>query len=177
MNFCMNCGAPVQQCIPPGDDRLRSVCDNCGTIHYENPKMVVGCIPEWEDKILLCRRAIEPRYGWWTIPAGYLENGETLIEGAKRETLEEGEARVEILSLYTVYNLTHISQVYLLFRARLLDLDYGSGKESLEVRLFEEHDIPWDKIAFTVIRETLKFYFQDRPKGVFPLHMGEIPSP
>ena len=93
MNFCMNCGAPVQQCIPPGDDRLRSVCDHCGTIHYENPKMVVGCIPEWKDKILLCRRAIEPRYGWWTIPAGYLENGETLMEGAKRETLEEAQAR------------------------------------------------------------------------------------
>lgn len=177
MNFCKNCGVPVQQRIPPGDDRLRSVCDSCGTIHYENPKMVVGCIPEWENKILLCRRAIEPRYGRWTIPAGYLENGETLIEGTKRETLEEAGARIEILSLYTIYNLTHINQVYLLFRARLLDLDYQSGEESLEVKLFEEHDIPWDNIAFTVIRETLKLYFQDRPKGVFPLHMGDIPSP
>jgi ADP-ribose pyrophosphatase YjhB (NUDIX family) len=173
----MNCGAPVKQRIPPGDDRSRFVCDSCGTIHYENPKIVVGCIPEWKDTILLCKRAIEPRYGWWTIPAGYLENGETLSEGAIRETMEEAGARVEILSLYTIFNLTHISQVYLLFRTRLLDLDFVPGKESLEVKLFEEKDIPWDRLAFTPIRETLRLYFQDRPRGVFPLHMGDTQPP
>jgi ADP-ribose pyrophosphatase YjhB (NUDIX family) len=177
MNFCMNCGAPVKQRIPPGDDRSRFVCDSCGTIHYENPKIVVGCIPEWGDSILLCRRAIEPRYGWWTIPAGYLENGESLSEGSKRETMEEAGARVEILSLYTVFNLTHINQVYLIFRTRLLDLDFVPGKESLEVRLFEEKDIPWDSLAFTPIKETLRLYFQDRPSGVFPLHMGDTQPP
>lgn len=177
MNFCMNCGAPVKQRIPPGDDRSRFVCDSCGTIHYENPKIVVGCIPEWGDTILLCRRAIEPRYGWWTIPAGYLENGESLSEGAIRETMEEAGARVEILSLYTIFNLTHINQVYLIFRTRLLDLDFVPGKESLEVRLFEEKDIPWDRLAFSPIRETLRLYFQDRPSGVFPLHMGDTQPP
>jgi ADP-ribose pyrophosphatase YjhB (NUDIX family) len=173
----MNCGAPVKQRIPPGDDRSRFVCDSCGTIHYENPKIVVGCIPEWGDTILLCRRAIEPRYGWWTIPAGYLENGESLSEGAIRETMEEAGARVEILSLYTIFNLTHINQVYLIFRTRLLDLDFVPGKESLEVRLFEEKDIPWDRLAFTPIKETLRLYFQDRPSGVFPLHMGDTQPP
>jgi ADP-ribose pyrophosphatase YjhB (NUDIX family) len=177
MNFCMNCSAPVKKRIPPGDDRPRFVCDSCGTIHYENPRIVVGCIPEWEDTLLLCRRAIEPRYGWWTIPAGYLENGETLSEGAKRETMEEAGARVEILSLYTIFNLTHINQVYLLFHTRLLDLDFVPGKESLEVKLFKEKDIPWDRLAFSPVRETLRLYFQDRPGGVFPLHMGDTPPP
>ena len=178
MKFCHDCGTPIKQRIPPGDDRLRFVCDDCGTVHYENPRMVVGCIPEWDDKILLCRRAIEPRYGWWTTPAGYLENGETLEEGAMRETLEEAGARVEILSLYTIFNLTRINQVYLLFRARLLDLEYSSGTESLEVKLFEENDIPWNCIAFTAIEKTLRLYYGDRKEGVFPVHLGDVlPSP
>ncbi|MBW2061936.1 MAG: NUDIX hydrolase [Deltaproteobacteria bacterium] len=175
MNFCRNCGAPVTLRIPPGDDRPRYICDACHIIHYENPKMVVGCIPEWEDKILLCRRAIEPRYGLWTLPAGYLENGETLSEGVRRETLEEAGARVEVTELYTVFNLIHISQVYLIFRARLLDRDFKPGKESLEVRLFGKDEIAWDDLAFTAIKETLRLYFYDRPSGAFPLHMGTIP--
>ena len=175
MNFCTNCGGPIKKRIPPGDDRPRYICDVCHTVHYENPKIVVGSVPEWNDKILLCRRAIEPRYGLWTLPAGYLENGETLSEGVKRETWEEARAKIEIITLYTIFNLTHISQVYLIFRSRLLDLDYKPGEESLEVRLFKEDEISWDDIAFTAIKETLKLYFKDRPTGQFPLHMGTIP--
>jgi ADP-ribose pyrophosphatase YjhB (NUDIX family) len=175
MNYCSHCGAPVRLRIPAGDDRPRFVCDSCHTIHYQNPKMVVGCIPEREDKILLCRRAIEPRSGLWTIPAGFLENGETVIEGAKREAFEEARAKVEILSLYTLFDLTHINQVYLIFRARLLDHDYMPGEESVEVRLLEKEEIPWDDIAFPSIKKTLRLYFKDRPTGVFPIHMGTIP--
>ena len=175
MNYCTNCGAPVRPRVPPGDERTRYVCEKCHTIHYENPKMVVGCIPEREDKILLCRRAIEPRSGLWTIPAGFLENGETVIEGAKREAFEEARAKVEILSLYTLFDLTHINQVYLIFRARLLDHDYMPGEESVEVRLLEKEEIPWHDIAFPSIKKTLRLYFKDRPTGVFPIHMGTIP--
>ncbi|UCF56151.1 MAG: NUDIX hydrolase [Deltaproteobacteria bacterium] len=175
MNYCSHCGAPVRLRIPAGDDRPRFVCDSCHTIHYQNPKMVVGCIPEREDKILLCRRAIEPRSGLWTIPAGFLENGETVIEGAKREAFEEARAKVEILSLYTLFDLTHINQVYLIFRARLLDHDYMPGEESVEIRLLEKEEIPWDDIAFPSIKKTLRLYFKDRPTGIFPIHMGTIP--
>ena len=160
--------------IPEGDNRPRHVCGSCGTIHYQNPKVVVGCIPEWEDKILLCRRAIEPRHGLWTLPAGFMERGESAHEGAARETLEEAHARVEILDLYTLFSLPHIDHVYLLFRSRLLDQGFGPGEESLEVRLFGEAEIPWDEIAFAVVRETLKLYFADRRSGRFPQHSGEI---
>jgi len=174
MKYCSNCGERVTSRIPEGDDRKRYVCDNCRMIHYQNPKVVVGCIPEYEGQILLCKRSIEPRYGFWTVPAGFLENGETVSDGAKREALEEAEARVEILSLYTVFNLTEINQVYLLFRSRLLDLDFGAGEESLEVKLYQEAEIPWDAMAFMAIKESLRLYFMDREKGLFPLHMGRI---
>jgi ADP-ribose pyrophosphatase YjhB (NUDIX family) len=143
-------------------------------IHYQNPKIVVGCIPVWEDKVLLCRRAIEPRYGLWTVPAGFMENGETSQQGAARETQEEACAQVEVESLYTLFNLPHINQVYLLFRSRLLDLDFAPGEESLEVGLYEEADIPWDEIAFPVVKETLRLYFRDRESGRFPLRGGTI---
>ncbi|NEX20163.1 NUDIX hydrolase [Thiorhodococcus mannitoliphagus] len=165
MKYCSDCGAPVGLRIPQGDNRERHVCDLCGTIHYQNPKVVVGCIPEWEDKILLCRRAIQPRHGLWTLPAGFMERGETTREGAARETLEEANARVEIGALYSLFNLPHIDQVYMLFRARLLDLDFSPGEESLEVRLFAESEIPWDVLAFQTIRETLDLYFKDRRRG------------
>lgn len=165
MRYCSDCGAPVSLQIPVGDNRERHVCDACGTIHYQNPKVVVGCIPEWEDKILLCRRAIQPRQGLWTLPAGFMERGETTREGAARETLEEANARVEVGALYSLFNLPHIDQVYLLFRARLLDLAFSPGEESLEVRLFEEHEIPWDVLAFQTVRETLALYFEDRRHG------------
>lgn len=176
MNYCSHCGAPLSRRIPSGDDRPRYICEACHAVHYENPKMVVGCIPEWEDRILLSRRAIEPRLGFWTVPAGYLENGESLEQGAKRETLEETGAKVDILNLYTLFELTHISQVYFVFRARLLDNQFAPGMESSEVQLFREQEIPWDSMAFSSIKESLRLYFEDRPEGIFPLHMGRIPA-
>ena len=174
MNFCSNCGAPVDRRVPPGDTLPRAVCDACNTIHYENPRMIVGCVAEWNGSILLCRRAIEPRYGLWTVPAGFLENGETTAAGAQRETLEEANARVEIDGLFALYNLPHINQVYMLFRARLLDLDFHAGEETLEARLFTESEIPWDTIAFATVRRTLRHYFDDRRAGEFRFHMGTI---
>jgi ADP-ribose pyrophosphatase YjhB (NUDIX family) len=174
MNYCSHCGARVELRVPEGDTVPRHVCTSCGTIHYENPKMVVGCIPEWEDRILLCRRAIEPRRGLWTLPAGFMENAETTAEGAQRETLEEANARVEIHGLYALFNIPHINQVYMLFRARLLDLDFSAGAESLETRLFTEDEIPWDEIAFITVRRTLHHYFDDRRRGEFQFHMGTI---
>lgn len=174
MNFCSNCGAPVVQRIPPGDTLPRFVCERCGAIHYQNPKMVVGCIPEWEDRILLCRRAIEPRYGLWTVPAGFMENGETTAQGAQRETLEEANARVDIVGLYALYNIPHINQVYILFRARLADLNFSPGAETLDVRLFREQELPWNEIAFASVRNTLTHYFADRRRGEFRFHMGTI---
>lgn len=174
MNFCSNCGHPVTRRIPPHDDRHRHVCDTCDTIHYENPKLVVGCIPEWEDQVLLCSRAIEPRHGKWTLPAGFLENGETVAEGARRETREEARANVDGLSLYAIFDIPHVNQVYLMFRSRLLDLDFGPGEESLDVRLYREDEIPWDEIAFPVIRETLKLYFRDKKSGRFQFRLSAI---
>ena len=174
MKFCSHCGERVRTLVPEDDTRPRHVCPSCRTIHYQNPKIVTGIIPEWEDRILLCRRAIEPRYGLWTLPAGFMERGETIQQGAARETLEEAHARVEVRALYSLFNLPHIDQVYMLFRGRLLDLDFGPGSESLEVMLFEEQDIPWDEIAFPVVKETLALYFEDRARGEFRLHSGEI---
>ncbi len=174
MNFCSQCGGPLVKKIPEGDNRERHLCGDCGTVHYQNPKIVTGSIPEWENRILLCRRAISPRYGYWTLPAGFLENGETSSEGAVRETLEEAKARIEVTSLYATFSLPHIDQVYLMFRARLLELDFGPGEESLEVALFEESGIPWDELAFPVIAETLKLYFVDRANNVSGNHVGDI---
>lgn len=177
MNFCSDCGDKVTLRIPDGDNVLRYVCDSCGTIHYQNPKMVVGCIPEWGDQILLCRRAIEPRYGLWTLPAGFMENGETAEQGAMRETLEEAGARIAIDQLYTFLNLPYINQIYVMFRGRLLDLDYAAGTESLEVKLFSEAEIPWKELAFRTIKVTLEHYFADRKNGSFGFHMGDILPP
>ena len=174
MKYCSQCGAQLEFKVPEGDDRPRFVCPECASIHYQNPKMVVGCIPVWEDRILLCRRAIEPRYGLWTLPAGFMENGETSQQGAARETLEEANARVEVGGLYSLFNLPHIDQVYMLFRSQLLDLDFSPGKESLEVNLFREEEIPWEAIAFPVVQETLKLYFTDHKAGGFPLRSGTI---
>lgn len=174
MRYCSQCGAGVSVQVPEGDNMPRHVCPACGTIHYQNPKIVVGCIPEWEDRLLLCRRAIEPRYGLWTLPAGFMENGETVQQGAARETLEEAEARVEVGALYALFNLPHINQVYMLFRARLLVPEFGPGTESLETQLMTESEIPWDEIAFPVIHESLQLYFRDRAAGHFPLRAGSI---
>ncbi|MGD9077950.1 MAG: NUDIX hydrolase [Desulfobacterales bacterium] len=174
MNFCSNCGHKVKLEIPPGDDRPRYLCQSCGIVHYENPKVVVGCIPEMDGKILLCRRAIEPRSDKWTLPAGYLENGETVAQGARRETLEESGAHVEILAPYALFNICYVNQVYLMFRARIIGSLGKAGSESSEVRFFSERDIPWDQIAFTVIEETLRHYFMDKPAGLFPFHIDDI---
>jgi len=175
MKFCSQCGSTVELRIPEGDNLPRFVCSQCTTIHYQNPKIVAGCIPEWQDKILLCKRAIEPQYGFWTLPAGFMENNETTPNAAQRETQEEANANVEIISLYAMFDIPHISQVYLMFRARLLDLEFAPGEESLEVDLFTEDQIPWDELAFPVISETLKFYYQDRQRNQFELRHGKIP--
>jgi len=175
MNFCSHCGAPTLELrVPEGDTLQRRVCATCGTIHYENPKVVTGCLPVWSDRVLLCKRAIEPRYGLWTLPAGFLENGETLASGAARETLEEADARVEVLDLYTVISLPQINQVYMMFRATLVDLGFGPGTESLDVRLFDESEIPWEQLAFRTIARTLRNYFLDRRLGRFGLHVSSI---
>jgi len=174
IRFCNSCGAGVTHRIPEGDTLARAVCDACGTIHYQNPKLVVGCVPVHGDRILICKRAIEPRYGLWTLPAGFLENAETVPAGAIRETLEEANARVEIDDLYTVISLPYINQVYVMFRARLVDLDFGPGSESLDVRLFDEADVPWEEIAFRTITRTLRNYFVDRRLGAFPVRLSAL---
>lgn len=174
MNYCNACGGALGEQVPEGDNRPRHVCGDCGAIHYRNPKVVTGCIPVWEDQVLLCRRAIKPRYGLWTLPAGFLENGETSHQGAMRETLEEANARVEIQALFSTFNLPHIDQIYMLFRARLLDLDFAPGEESLEVALFRTDQVPWDELAFPVMAETLKLFFADQERGSFGIHMGDI---
>ncbi len=175
MRFCSTCGASVCLRIPAGDNRERFVCTGCQTIHYQNPKIVVGSIPESGDHILLCRRAIEPRYGLWTLPAGFMENGETTEQAAMRETWEEAGARIEIVSLYSIFSIPHINQVYMLFRGHLVGGIYHPGDESLECGLFDAHSLPWDRLAFPVVNETLKRYFGDKEKhNGFPLHRGEI---
>lgn len=174
MKFCSQCGAPLILRVPPGDNLLRHVCGTCDTVHYQNPKIVAGCIPEWEDRVLLCRRAIEPRHGLWTLPAGFMENGESAVAAAARESLEEANAVVENLTLYGLYSLIHVSQVYLMFRGQLKDGQASPGEESLEVRLYTENEIPWDQIAFTVVHETLRQYFAERRSGAFRLHVGDI---
>ncbi len=174
MKYCSHCGQPVARKVPEGDNRERHVCTACEAIHYQNPKVVAGCIVEWEERILLCRRAIEPRYGLWTLPAGFMENDETTAEAAIRETHEEAAARVELLDLHTLLSLPHANQVYMMYRARLLEPSFGPTHESLEVRLFDEAAIPWDDLAFPTILHTLRFYYEDRRQGRFGVHVGDI---
>jgi ADP-ribose pyrophosphatase YjhB (NUDIX family) len=169
MKFCSHCGNQVSQRVPAGDNRLRYVCEHCHTIHYQNPRIVAGCLPIWGEQVLLCRRAIEPRRGYWTLPAGFMENGETLEQAAARETQEEACARVRDLSLYTLFDLPHINQVYLFFRAELVDLDFAVGEESLEVQLFHEDNIPWSELAFPTVGRTLECFFADRREHVYPV--------
>lgn len=174
MKFCSQCGNKVVLRVPDGDNRSRHVCIECDAIHYQNPRIIAGCLPLFEDRVLLCKRSIEPRSGKWTLPAGFMENGETTEQAALRETSEEANARAEILHLYTLFSLPHISQVYLFYRARLLDLDFSAGEETLEVSLFEENDIPWDELAFPVITQTLEHYFEDRKADHFPMRSKDI---
>ena len=177
MNFCSACGAPVNLRIPVGDTLPRHVCDACGVIHYRNPRMVVGALPEWEDRVLLCRRAIEPRHGKWTLPAGFMENGETVAAAAIRETLEEACARIELGAMYTLISVQHVNQVHVIYRSRLLDLDFAPGTETLELRLFREDEIPWDEIAFRTIAITLKHYFTDRRSGQYRFRTEDLTAP
>ena len=174
MKFCSSCGASVVYQVPEDDIRERAVCTDCGTIHYQNPKIIAGTLPVWGDQVLLCKRAIEPRRGYWTLPAGFMENGETAEAGGARETMEEANASVENPNLYTVFSLPHISQVYMFFKADLVGPSYSSGPESLEVELFSENDIPWDELAFPVITKTLKHYFADRTCSNFPVHYENL---
>ena len=174
MNFCIKCGASVSMIVPDGDTRERAVCDNCGHIHYVNPRIVTGCLPVHKDQVLLCKRAIEPRYGFWTLPAGYLENGETVAAGAARETMEEANANVTGLELYTVFSLPHISQIYMFFLSELNKAEFSSGEESLEVKLFSEDEIPWDLLSFPVVTQTLEFFFEDRKTSDFPVRYIDL---
>ena len=174
MKFCANCGAAVAKRVPPGDTLPRWVCDQCGEIHYENPRMVVGSIPEFEGRVLLCRRAIEPRYGYWTLPAGFLENDETVGQGAARETLEEAGARVELGPLFSMISVPRVNQVHVFYRARVLELDFKPGDETLEVALWEEERIPWKEIAFRTVGLTLKHWFADRGRGSYQFHAEDL---
>src|SRR5438552_1207618 len=174
MKFCANCGAQVVQRVPPGDSLPRWVCDECGEIHYQNPKMVVGTIPEHEGRILLCRRAIEPRYGYWTLPAGFMENDESTSQGAARETLEEAGANIEMGEPFTLISVPRVNQVHLYYRARLRNLEFKPGEETLEVALVEEAAIPWTDIAFRTVGLTLKLWLEDRKRGSFAFHAEDI---
>ena len=174
MKYCSQCGGKLIFTVPDDDDRQRHVCPSCGTIHYQNPKLVVGCIPVWEDHILMCRRDIEPRRGFWTLPAGFLENGETMADGARRETLEESGAAVADLRPYLMVDIPHISQIYLLFRARLQRPEYHPTRESSEVKLVAAADIPWEEIAFKVVEKTLHHFLRDRPSGRFDFRIDRI---
>jgi ADP-ribose pyrophosphatase YjhB (NUDIX family) len=175
MNYCSNCGTRVVLKVPEGDFLPRHVCEHCGTIHYLNPKLVVGSVPTWEGKILLCRRGIEPRVGFWTICAGFMENDETLEAGAAREALEEARIDVEIGSLLLLANVTHARQVHVFFRSRMRTPDFGVTHESLEVKLVDERDIPWDELAFPSTEAALRHYVADRAAGVERHHVAEMP--
>ena len=178
MKYCHHCAAPLVLRIPEGDDKPRYCCNDCDSIFYQNPKNVVGTLPVYGDQVLLCKRAIQPRLGKWTLPAGYMENGESSLSGAIRETMEEAGALVTVNddSLYTLFNLPSINQVYMFFRAELTSLDFNAGIESEEVALFKESEIPWPEIAFPVVKSTLEHYFLDLPKQRFPVRMFDVPQ-
>ena len=174
IRHCRDCGHTVEYRVPADDNRERATCPRCGTIHYENPLNVVGTVPIWHDQVLLCRRAIEPRRGLWTLPAGFMELGETVAEGAVRETVEESGARVELEGLFTILSVVRVGQVHLFYRARMLDATLDPGPETLEARLFHEHEVPWDEIAFRTVRETLRHYYACRARNDYPLFCGDI---
>jgi ADP-ribose pyrophosphatase YjhB (NUDIX family) len=174
IKFCSACGHAVVSKIPDGDHLPRFVCGSCETIHYDNPRIIAGCIPEWEGKLLLCRRAIEPRRGFWTMPAGFLENGEAVQDAAAREAREEALADVEIGSLATIVNVIRAHQVHIMFRARLRNANFGVGPESLEVALYDEQDIPWSEISFPSVEFALKRYLHDRRANQERAHFRDI---
>jgi ADP-ribose pyrophosphatase YjhB (NUDIX family) len=174
VKFCSECGGGIELRIPEGDDRDRFVCAACGHIHYINPRVIVGCLPIYGEQVLLCKRAIQPRLGFWTLPAGFMENGETTAEGAARETWEEAMARVSNMHLYRVFDVPYINQVYLFYRCTVDDGLFGIGPESSDTALCTQDEIPWDELAFPVVRETLKAYYSDRLTGDFPVAVESI---
>jgi ADP-ribose pyrophosphatase YjhB (NUDIX family) len=174
MNFCSACGQPVTLQIPDGDHLPRHVCTSCGTIHYQNPRIIAGCVIDVDGRILLCKRAIEPRRGYWTIPAGFMENGESVQAAAAREAMEEALANVKIGSLLAIVNVLRAHQVHIMFRARLQHPDFGIGPESLETGLYEESEIPWPDIAFLSVEFALRRYLEDRRQGLDRVHFRDI---
>jgi ADP-ribose pyrophosphatase YjhB (NUDIX family) len=178
IKHCRACGTSVVHRLPDdGDTRVRAICPQCGTVHYENPLNVVGTVPCWGPdggQVLLCKRNIEPRWGKWTLPAGFMELGESTAEGAVRETHEEAGAQIELLGLYTLLNVVRVGQVHLYYRARLLSDRFDPGHETQEARLFAEHEIPWEELAFRTVQQTLVHYFADRRAGRFLIHTGDI---
>jgi ADP-ribose pyrophosphatase YjhB (NUDIX family) len=174
ITHCRACGTGVNYRVPPDDNRERAMCGTCGHIQYENPLNVVGTVPVWQDKVLLCRRNIEPRLGYWTLPAGFLELGESTADGARRETDEEAGARIELGGLFSLLNVVQVGQVHLFYLADLLDDRFDPGPETQEARLFAEHEIPWDDLAFRTVRLTLQRFFDDRRAGRFGLHCIDI---
>lgn len=175
IKHCRECGTAVVYRIPDdGDTKPRAVCPACHTIHYENPLNVVGTVPVWRDKVLLCRRAIEPRLGKWTLPAGFMELNETTAQGAERETDEEAGAQIQMGPLFSLLNVSHVGQVHLFYLAKLLSDEFHPGYETLEARLFGEDEIPWDEIAFRTVKTTLERFFADRKAGQFGLHCVDI---
>ena len=174
IKHCRACGGEVRYQTPADDNRDRATCTVCTTIHYENPLNVVGTLPVWQDKVLLCRRAIEPRHGLWTLPAGFMELGETTAQGALRETVEEAGAHVELEGLYSLINVVRVGQVHLFYRARLEDIEFAPGPETIEAQLFREEQIPWEQLAFRTVRATLEYFFEDRRKGSFDVHCADI---
>jgi ADP-ribose pyrophosphatase YjhB (NUDIX family) len=177
MNFCSHCGSPIGRATPAGDQRERFVCDVCGTIFYENPKVVVGCVLEWNAALLLCRRAIEPRSGFWTLPAGFLENGESTAEGALRETIEESGADAEIERLFAIIDVPAIHQVHIFYRGRLRSSELAPGIETTEAGFFPADRIPWNELAFSSVRHVLEAYLADRETGRFGTHSLTLPVP
>ncbi|HCN72340.1 MAG: NUDIX hydrolase [Pusillimonas sp.] len=182
--FCSQCATEITYLTPPDDNRLRAVCRNCGAVHYQNPRNVVGVLPIFNDKILLCRRAISPQYDKWTLPAGFMELGETTAQGAMRETQEEAGAQIELGPLYTVIDVPHAEQVHFFYLAKVLSAELAPGPESLDARFFDPEDIPWDELAFRTVITTLEHYLDDKKEGVFdspnkkpPIHHYDVPIP
>ena len=179
MKFCSQCGTSLEHRIPPGDNLPRHVCPACGEVHYLNPKIIVGCIAEWEGRILLCRRAIEPRLGLWTLPAGFMEAGETTGHAAQRETLEEAGADVDIDALFAVINVPYIDQVHIFYRGRLRSPHHAPGEESQLTELLAENTVPWENLAFRSVERCLRTYLEDRRQGQFRVHeetLSQLPA-
>ena len=174
MNFCSNCGHKIQFGNIEGDHLPRFHCVECGTIHYQNPRVIVGCIPIWEDKVMLCRRGIEPQLGLWNVPGGFMENNETVEEGAAREMFEETHGRVRIIGLQSVFTVLHVNQVHLHFLAEMVDLNYETTPESTEIQLFTEDELPWHDVAFASNYFALKKYFEDRKNGMQRTHRSSL---